>query len=1064
MQLRVRKHSGRLIGPIEISEFYKLYASGLIHDLDQCQVYPDGNWRKVVDYKDSDKKEENKNDSIFSKIRKSHEIIEEPIKEDIQVMDISKLKSKSIENNTDIIKNKTDIIEIKPEKIPDEIDRTIVAKKIEDVDTDKTLVNVDTAKYLEELKKQKLVEERERAIAERVAAIENEKKSQEENLTTDSTSVINLKELHAELKENVDLDQVERELEREAQISEEEREIALSELDEDDDDEYEVEYDYEDGEFVYEDELEEEDLLKAKKRKKRIIMVIIVALLYLILADEEGAKNETKKIVDVNPINPSIEYPIENEVPNIEKSQKALTEGMALYNTYTYSSLLKAAGKFTKSLENKRENNESLYPFIITLSSLLENSVQPNKDANTVFKLLRLVRTKVYLKQDVAIAYALFYRNIGKYSAALNVLKKYDKVRNSLETGKENYKDLFFYLISDLYLKLGKTKEIDEFYKIYTPNIKTRANLLAPFIEFDLERKRTDLAEKLINSGLKINPDDVTILLFHAELNLIKNNYKLVREILDKVKLFNVGDSRVLYDKYLLLSGLQYYYSQQFKEANDELRKVFRQNNKIKYRKIIAELNPAGAGIDFETLVKESKAEIHIAQTEEAIEDLDWSKALTHAISATDQLDNYLPAKINLAKVQINQGFFKKALDLLQQYSKEYPDDKRVVFNLIDAYIESYKHYNAKQVLLNAANGKLRSDPQYDKLSAKLNIRLGDKLQAVRWLQEAINSNPIDDENYYQLARLLIKLNKHKTARAIISSAIDLAPDKVEYRIANAEIIYEQNDPDTAIGYLRQQMDEFPNAPELEGEIAIYYYKSGQIKNFEESIKTLEKKFTRADKLYNFLIQSSALDHRANDVVKYSMQLIKVKPGDLKTRMLLVETLINLKRFDEALKFLGSIEERLPDYPKLLYYKSTIELARGNPAGAKELAMQEVKKNPGLVDGHILLGNILKTEGDYFKAEEHFKEAQKLMPNSAIAIAGMAYINFKKHQLESAIDLYNKSINLDSENAILRKELGDVYRQNGQNIDAVTQYKIYLELEPDTQYKGEIETYIRQFK
>ena len=112
----------------------------------------------------------------------------------------------------------------------------------------------------------------------------------------------------------------------------------------------------------------------------------------------------------------------------------------------------------------------------------------------------------------------------------------------------------------------------------------------------------------------------------------------------------------------------------------------------------------------------------------------------------------------------------------------------------------------------------------------------------------------------------------------------------------------------------------------------------------------------------------------------------------------------------------------------------------------------------------FLLGNILKTEGDYFKAEDNYKLAQKLLPNSSEAIAGMAYINFKKHQLEAAIDLYNKAIDLDTSNPELRRELADVYRQNGQNIDAMTQYKIYLELEPDSKYKLQIDTYIRQFK
>ena len=104
---------------------------------------------------------------------------------------------------------------------------------------------------------------------------------------------------------------------------------------------------------------------------------------------------------------------------------------------------------------------------------------------------------------------------------------------------------------------------------------------------------------------------------------------------------------------------------------------------------------------------------------------------------------------------------------------------------------------------------------------------------AVKWFTTTTEINPVYDQAYYELALLFFDARKYDKSKTYISKALDLDPENSAYHGLNARIIYETENVDTAIGYLRDVLENKIDDPYLIGEIAIHYQRSGRQKEFE---------------------------------------------------------------------------------------------------------------------------------------------------------------------------------------------------------------------------------------
>ncbi|MBT5092599.1 MAG: tetratricopeptide repeat protein, partial [Halobacteriovoraceae bacterium] len=279
-----------------------------------------------------------------------------------------------------------------------------------------------------------------------------------------------------------------------------------------------------------------------------------------------------------------------------------------------------------------------------------------------------------------------------------------------------------------------------------------------------------------------------------------------------------------------------------------------------------------------------------------------------------------------------------------------------------------------------------------------------------------------------------------------------------------AQIIFERDGGDTAIGYLRDLLSENKDNPKLLGDIAMYYYKNGQIKEFElykEKVRDLRKP---DESFYRFLMDSSALDDKCGDVVKYGLSLLQINPGSLDTRMEVARNLVCQTNYQDALKMYESVRIRLPSYPKVSYNKAKLFLKTGNPDKALAAAAEEIKQNPTLSAGHYIRGEIYRVQKIYPKAIKSLEKAIQLDGKNTEALISLGGIKLRQGFHAQALEFFERAKKRQPGNSFIYKQLGFIYQAIGQAALAVENLKTYLELSPLAVDKKKVEALVRSLE
>jgi tetratricopeptide (TPR) repeat protein len=107
-----------------------------------------------------------------------------------------------------------------------------------------------------------------------------------------------------------------------------------------------------------------------------------------------------------------------------------------------------------------------------------------------------------------------------------------------------------------------------------------------------------------------------------------------------------------------------------------------------------------------------------------------------------------------------------------------------------------------------------------------------------------------------------------------------------------------------------------------------------------------------------------------------------------------------------------------------------------------------------------LMAKIENEKGNLVEAENLYKRSQKLNPKSYESLMGLAEISTKRNNFDLALDLYKRAMKEKSDEPIVHRKIGDVYRLLGQGALAVESYKLYLEMSPEAADRNQVEPYI----
>jgi tetratricopeptide (TPR) repeat protein len=1056
---RIRLPNGRVIGPFEKQQLFELKTKGHIKGIEEAQIFPTGNWEPIA-HSDFYSEMMDENRTVF---QSSHETREETF-----VIDLEKLRNQKQEKELEAFDHGTIVpieqltetirisqavpskvkIEAPPEALPPELAELATSAtssengfSLELDEHDKTIINPVAQQEIEKMRRlERQAEAKKLAEEEKKKRVEEEEKNKQlaiikENevvSSNDSTQVIKIDK--KDLLENALI--AEDEIDRELRI--EKKRIAKEEAEARRDDE----------------EDEDSDEENPKKKNKIILIVAALAIAYALLFPEEKPKAPAFQHLE-----PQIVFPIPFDQADPLKSKAEFKRGLEAFDRGTYPSIIKAGLNFKASYENDLENIAALNFMVRAYSEELKNSNEKLSDSQTVFNVIQSKRPFLLQDANGAIGLNQFYTAINKYDAAIDVVQKYLKLHP-----KEVTQDLFAVYLRSL-LKQGKVDLATQFYKALLKAPEKNRYTYAALIEYELLNQETDKAMEYVSDAIKKNPKLTSFYLMKAELLLKEKKFDEVVPFVKKAEELNLDYNNINRAKLFEIKGLVYAFKGKPKEATAYLTKSLKLNDSVELRMKLADLATSeGNSSETDKLINESKAIKFLMQAKDFYEKRNYELAMSSAAKASDSLPGHIPSELFLAKVQLKLGLAQQGLKTMDELVNRYPEDKEINFGLIEAYIDTYKFNDAKNRIQIVAATEHKATWEYASVNAKLFLKMGDSLQAMSWLKNSISANPLNDADIFLLSELLQKRGNFDNARMLLNKCIELDPLNPDYRIAYARLIYETQDDQAAIGYLVGLKDEFGENPKVMSEIAILYYRSGKVKDYEDVRAKLEKLHSSDKALYEFLIKAALLDERNAEIPGLVEKLLTIEPGDLEAMMTAGRVLFEDGKLVDSAKWFKRVQHKLPSYPKVLYYIAKIDFLSGDLDGAMKKIQEDIKENGENDNDLVFMAQIHAAKEEFVEAENLYKRAQKLNPRSYDAIVGLADLSTKRNNHDLALDLYKRAMKLKSDEAIVHKKIGDVYRQLGQGTLAIEAYKLYLEMDPESPHKSNLEAYINLMK
>ncbi|MCF8058125.1 MAG: tetratricopeptide repeat protein [Bacteriovoracaceae bacterium] len=1042
-----------------ISQIGELYNKGHINGDEEAQVFPAGDWKgislisevslllntlakgetpKVNDDGDKDstiarislanKKDEQrkqqKEEIKKEKIKKLEEIEESAQKgehqefrftreEPSQLVDYEALERKFSENAV-VEKNK------KEEEIFDEtlVEKTVVIKRPKINDVDKTQVNSEALKWFKEQEeKKKALEEAKKIEKEEVEAEELE----EEINFDESTQFVDRNALAGLKREAKGL---EKEIEDERL-----KELELTEKEDD-----------------QEEEVYEEEAPKKKKGISPIVAIAFIAIIWFILDEDPKDKKFEPKFLKIT-------APITYEIEDSEKAESNFRKGLEAYRRGSYLSRVEACSYFKTSIEYKFKDNPALGFLILTYGELFNDVSNKSQGAAIIFNLIKITRSKVLTDVNIAIGTTLFYANNGKYNSAINL------VENFLRVGKPTLKLHSLYL--DLAINVGdltKAKKILTKIKEF-PNLPLEAYLaMSKFYTLD---ERYDLGQKALEEGLQKYPSSVALLLNYSEYLLRAENFKKYSAVLKQVEKLSYEGSPSYYANYLENVGILSAYNKDVKTAAFLFKLALKINDTNRLRSKLASLE-VGGGKVAERLILESKALDLMRKSNKLINERKWEEAFKVAIEAVDLDINFLPADLNLARLQIRRGFYESAIDTLLFLRKEYPTNPHVSFTLVKALYEANKIDEAQLEVGGISNSKLRQHPLYESVVGHYYEKAKRYPLAIKFLNQSVSRNPLRDEDYFLMAKIYSRSRQYKESKAKLSEAITLDPLNIDYKSLYAQILFELEGADTAIGYLQSALDtDNKDNPKLMGDIATFYYKNGQLAQFKEMKEKIEKLNTEDPAFYAFLIKAAQIEENMDNVITNAEALLEINPGDVETRMLLGKAYASTKNYRKSLEVLEGVAKRLSTYPGAYYLIAKVYLEMKDYKNALAAAEKEKENNPKIYNGYYILGETLRLLGKFTEATKNLEKSISLDPRNVESLMSLGWIKLNQRNYEIARELYLRAKKQQPAMPEIRKQLGFIYQGIGQSGLAVEEFNTYLKLYPNAPDRSQVENQIR---
>lgn len=340
------------------------------------------------------------------------------------------------------------------------------------------------------------------------------------------------------------------------------------------------------------------------------------------------------------------------------------------------------------------------------------------------------------------------------------------------------------------------------------------------------------------------------------------------------------------------------------------------------------------------------------------------------------------------------------------------------------------------------------------------------------------------------LFRHAVEAQQHGDYRTAIQDYQQLLkshPEAAEVRANLGAALAHENRFDEAIAQYRLALASSPGNEAIRMNLALAYYKKGDLVSARREFETIRKKEPDDPQLAILLGDSEVrLGHAAEAVAMlapleaanaantdfeyvYGTALIRTgKRLEGATRLekvaeavnsadaylLAGSTLIDLNEFARAEKNLDAALRLNPNLPRVYILAGMAHDMNGDAAGAEPLLREGLKRNPDDFDANLYLGSILYKRRDMAEAKQYLDRALQLKPADPTAAYEMAMWDSTSRQFADAAKILEGLVKSNPDWLQPHIELATVYYRLQRPEDGARERAIVEKLKAQQQKQG----------
>lgn len=357
-------------------------------------------------------------------------------------------------------------------------------------------------------------------------------------------------------------------------------------------------------------------------------------------------------------------------------------------------------------------------------------------------------------------------------------------------------------------------------------------------------------------------------------------------------------------------------------------------------------------------------------------------KALEELIRAADLLPDNLDANLKVAIFQLLSGDRRECRKRLEHILAKDPNHQDALVFLANLELAEGNKDKALEALEKLGAEKLDASGDLQNLKGRIHVAREQWVEAEASFQKAI---ALDGENFEHYKTLLLhyetRNEKDKFTKLLEETAAKF-PDNADAHLLQAGYHRSRGDFDKAGDELRRVVELRPDNPGYRLKLADHYESSGQDAQAEEILKKARAEIAGKPEI-TAALSGFYLDRGRLDDARSLFDTLKTEnPQAGETQLLQARFHLKEGKAKDALDILQPLTKNYPQWPDPLFYLGIAHQRLGEIDAAQQAAAAAIQKNKRNYRYHLLMAQLLLTQGLFDEAKKEAATALQLNPKN----------------------------------------------------------------------------------